>query len=84
VIKKEVIDKVGGYPTEYFLYRNELALGAAIIHAGYEINYVPALIAYRKVAETRKPGARYYYYMTRNGCLSSGSRARPKRKYTGR
>jgi GT2 family glycosyltransferase len=67
VIKKEVIDKVGGYPTEYFLYWNELALGAAIINAGYKIKYVPTLTAYHKVAEAQRPGARHYYYMTRNG-----------------
>lgn len=67
IIKKEALDKVGGYPTEYFLYWNELALGAAIINAGYKIKYVPSLVAFHKVAEARRPGRRHYYYMTRNG-----------------
>ncbi|MGZ4849259.1 MAG: glycosyltransferase family 2 protein, partial [Halobacteriota archaeon] len=42
IIRKDVLDKIGGYPKEYFLYWNELALGAEIVNAGFKIKYVPS------------------------------------------
>ncbi|MGZ4846529.1 MAG: glycosyltransferase family 2 protein [Halobacteriota archaeon] len=67
LIRKDVLDTVGDYPKEYFLYWNELALSAEIINAGFKIKYVPRLIAHHKVSPTQRPGRRSYYYSIRNG-----------------
>jgi len=65
IIRKDVLDKTGGYPTEYFVYWNELALGARIVNAGLKIKYVPSLIAYHKVPQSRSK--RIKPYLVRNG-----------------
>jgi len=67
IIRKEIINKTGGYPTDYFLYWNEAALGAEIVNAGYKIKYVPNIIAHHKVSQTQRPGKKGYYYGVRNG-----------------
>jgi GT2 family glycosyltransferase len=66
MMRKDILDKVGYFPGEYFLYHNEFALGAEIVNAGYRIKYNPNLIAYHKVSQMQRPGKRGYYYLTRN------------------
>lgn len=67
-IRRDVLNKVGGYPAEYFIYWNEHVLGARIVNAGYKIKYSPRLIAYHKVSlAQRSPLNRLYYYGIRNG-----------------
>lgn len=66
IVRKDVLDKVGGYPPEYFLYWNELALGARIVNAGFKVKYVPDLVAYHKVAGSQR-SRRGIYYGIRNG-----------------
>ena len=43
IFRKSVLDRVGYYPKEYFIYQNEFALGAKILNAGYDILYWPKL-----------------------------------------
>lgn len=66
IIRKDILDGVGGYPKEYFLYHNEFALGAKIVNVGYKIKYAPNIIAYHKVSQTQRPGKKGYYYLVRN------------------
>jgi GT2 family glycosyltransferase len=67
LIKKKILDEVGGYPKEYFLYWNDVALGAEVVNHGYKIKYVPNIVAYHKVSGTQRPGRKGYYYLVRNG-----------------
>ncbi|MFZ2071221.1 MAG: glycosyltransferase family 2 protein [Halobacteriota archaeon] len=63
--RKSVLDEVGYYPKEYFLYENEFALGAKIINAGYDVIYCPNVVAYHK-ATYKTISKRVVYYGTRN------------------
>lgn len=47
-IKKEILEKVGYYPEEFFLYMNEVDLCTRIIGAGYEVRYFPDIVAYHR------------------------------------
>ena len=67
IMRKDIIDKVGYFPNEYFLYWNEVALGAKIVNAGYKIRYIPNIVAYHKVSQTQRLGKKGYYYGVRNG-----------------
>lgn len=53
-IRKSVLEEVGYYPEEFFMYMNEVDLCTRIIGAGYEIRYFPDVVALHEVA----PGAR--------------------------
>jgi len=65
-LRKDVVDKVGYYPKEYFIYGNEFALSAKVINAGYDIIYYPKLVAYHKANYIFKKSERLFYYSTRN------------------
>lgn len=53
-IKRSVLDKVGYYPEEFFLYMNEVDLCTRILGAGYDIRYFPDVKAYHKVSQVSK------------------------------
>lgn len=44
IIKKSLIDKVGGYNNSYFLYHNELDFAACSLNLGYEIKLSDEII----------------------------------------
>ncbi len=69
IIRKNVVDMLGGYPQEYFIYHNEYALGAKIVNSGHTIKYCPNLIAYHKVSSTQRISKKGFYYGTRNWLL---------------
>lgn len=65
-LRKDIIDKVGYYPKNYFIYGNEFALSAKVINAGYDVIYYPKLIAYHKANYIFKKSEKLFYYSTRN------------------
>lgn len=70
MVKKEVIDKAGLMPENYFLYYEELDWCEQIKKAGYEIWYEPASCIYHyESASTGQGSPLRTYYMARNRLL---------------
>lgn len=68
LIKKEVINKVGVLPEDYFLYYEDLDFSLRVKNFGYKCIYVYKSKIYHKVSKSTKPGSpEYIYYHTRNG-----------------
>jgi GT2 family glycosyltransferase len=68
IIKKEVIEKIGGYNEEYYMYHDDLELGWKTRLAGYKIVLAPKSIVYHKYEFSRS--VRMLYYMERNRHLA--------------
>lgn len=68
LIKREVIEKIGGLSNDYFLYYEDTDFCLRAKSAGYKCLYVPSAEIYHKVSRSTKPGSSsYVYYHTRNG-----------------
>ncbi|HLP57530.1 MAG TPA: glycosyltransferase family 2 protein [Candidatus Deferrimicrobium sp.] len=65
-IRKSIIDRVGGYPEEFFLYWNEQDLAIRILDAGYQIQTFTGIIAYHKYSLSNRGSLRAPFYYTRN------------------
>jgi len=66
MIRREVIEKVGGYPEDFFWCGTESDVAMRAIHAGYEIRYYPELIVHHKLSQQNRSQSRRMYYETRN------------------
>jgi GT2 family glycosyltransferase len=64
IVKKEVIDKVGGYNEEYYMYHDDIELGWKTKLAGYRVVLAPRSILYHKYEFSRS--IQMLYYMERN------------------
>ena len=70
MLRREVIEKAGVMPEDFFLYYEELDWCAQIRRAGYDIWYEPKGIIYHKEsASVGKMSPLKMYYMTRNRLL---------------
>jgi len=70
MVKREVIDKVGSFPSKFFLYYEEWDWSARIIKAGYKIWYNPDAVIYHKESmSVGKNNPMKVYYHTRNRIL---------------
>lgn len=70
MIKKEVIDKIGLMPEDYFLYYEDVAWNLKAKKAGYFSVIVPKSKIWHKVSASAKQGSpSYIYYHSRNGLL---------------
>lgn len=70
LVKKEVIDKIGLMPEEYFLYYEDTDWNFRAKKAGYKSILIPAAkIWHKESASAKKIGAKYVYYHVRNGIL---------------
>ena len=70
LIKRDVIDKVGLMPEDYFLYYEEIDWSMMFTRAGYEIWYDPTCTIYHKESQsTGQNSPLRTYYMTRNRLL---------------
>ncbi|MEK7512527.1 MAG: glycosyltransferase family 2 protein [Patescibacteria group bacterium] len=67
IIKKEVLDKIGFYNEEYYMYHDDIELGWRAKLAGYKIALAPRSIVYHKYEFSRS--VRMFYYMERNRYL---------------
>ena len=68
IIKKEVIQKIGSYDSEYYMYHDDLELGFRARLAGYKIAFAPRSIVFHKYEFSRS--VRMLYYMERNRYLA--------------
>ncbi|MFA5023773.1 MAG: glycosyltransferase family 2 protein [Patescibacteria group bacterium] len=68
VIKSEVINKIGGYNEEYYMYHDDLELSLKARLAGYKIILAPRAVIYHKYEFKRS--TKMIYYMERNRYLT--------------
>lgn len=67
MVRREIVDKIGGMPEGYFLYYEELDWSAQIVAAGYQIAYVPTAVIYHKESmSVGKMSPLKIFYQTRN------------------
>jgi len=66
VFKREAGDKVGWYNPDYYLYDNEVDLGARLFKAGYLTMYCPMLVAYHHISNVNRVRPRLLYYAIRH------------------
>src|SRR5574344_586111 len=67
LIKKDIVDKIGGWPENYFLYYEELDWSEQIRRAGYELWYEPMCTIYHSgSASIGINSPLQVFYMTRN------------------
>ncbi|MBF0316881.1 MAG: glycosyltransferase family 2 protein [Nitrospirae bacterium] len=65
-VRKEILERVGGYPSEFFLYANELDLAFRVWDNGYRIEFFPDVVAYHKTSAVNRLSERAPFYYTRN------------------
>jgi GT2 family glycosyltransferase len=70
MVKREVIEKVGAFANQFFLYYEELDWSLRILKAGYLIHYqATALIFHKESVSVGKHSPLKVYYLTRNRIL---------------
>lgn len=70
LIKREVINKIGLMPEEYFLYYEDVDWCLKAHKAGYRIAYVPQAHIWHKISRSTQAGSSsYIYYHVRNGLM---------------
>jgi hypothetical protein len=75
IIKKEVIQKIGNYDSEYYMYHDDLELGFRARLAGFKITFAPRSRVYHKYEFSRS--VKMLYYMERNRYLAIFSFYKP-------
>ena len=68
MVKREILEKVGGMPEVYFLYYEELDWSVAIRNAGYKLYYYPKASLHHHASLSTgqdSPLKTYYYYRNR-------------------
>ncbi len=82
LIKREVLEKVGGFEGEYFLYFEDAHFNKKILDAGYKLYYCGNTHIYHKVSRSTGIGSKLTdYYHTRNRLLFGMQYASPKTKF---
>jgi len=70
LVKKEVIEKIGLIPEEYFLYYEDTAWSLKARKNGFKCVFVPgAWIRHKGSASSQEGSPSYIYYHTRNGLM---------------
>lgn len=71
LIRREVIENIGLYDHEYFLYMEDVDFCKRVLNNGYKLMYVPQSKIYHKVSASTggKVSPMVVYYMTRNRLL---------------
>ncbi len=81
MISRDVLEKVGLMPEDFFLYYEELDWGEQVKRHGYQIYYQPKSLIYHKESMTNgKDSPLKTYYLTRNRILFM-RRNKPLRNY---
>ncbi|MCX6744225.1 MAG: glycosyltransferase family 2 protein [Candidatus Parcubacteria bacterium] len=64
LIKKEVLEKIGLFAADFFMYHEDLDLGWRMRMAGYKIMLAPGAVVYHKYEFSKS--IKKYYFMERN------------------
>jgi len=65
-IRRTILEEVGYFPKEFFLYLCEQDLSLRVLNAGYEIVHYPDIIAYHRTSGVSRARREIAYYYTRN------------------
>jgi len=65
-VRRELLEQVGFYPEEFFLYWNEQDTAFRILNAGYQIKFFSDVVAYHKYSPQNRTSWRAPFYYTRN------------------
>ncbi|MDK2810643.1 MAG: hypothetical protein PWR27_1352, partial [Petroclostridium sp.] len=65
-VRKEIMEKVGYYPEEFFLYWNEQDLSFRVLDAGYKIEFFSDIVSYHKYSPVNRVSWRAPFFYTRN------------------
>jgi len=68
IIRAEVLDKIGGYNEEYYMYHDDMEISLKVKLAGYKIILAPRSVIYHKYEFSRS--TKMIYYMERNRYLT--------------
>lgn len=64
--RKTVLDQVGGYLPQFFVYHSEVDLSTRIWDAGFDIRYFPAIAVCHRESPVARNQAMQTFYATRN------------------
>ncbi|MBI4551833.1 MAG: glycosyltransferase family 2 protein [Candidatus Latescibacteria bacterium] len=64
--RKRVLDEVGLYPEEFFMYMNEVDLATRVLAAGHDVRFCPDIQTYHRHSETGRSRDLNRYYAFRN------------------
>jgi len=65
-IRRDLFAQVDWYPSEFFLYQNEIEVAIRVLLAGYKIYYEPQCRVVHRQSPTGRTNWRRVYYPTRN------------------
>lgn len=65
-VRRDVLEKIGFYPEEFFLYWNEQDTAFRILDLGYKIKFFADVISYHKYSPKNRSSWRAPFYYTRN------------------
>lgn len=70
LIKKKVLEKIGWWSEDYFLYHEDVDFSLRAKRAGFKVMLVPRAKIYHKISRATEPGSpKYIYYHSRNGLV---------------
>ncbi len=64
--RRGVLEEVGFYPEEFFIYENERDLCTRIINAGYDVRYFTDISGFHMATENKNNNERLIFYSRRN------------------
>jgi len=65
-VRRDLLEEVGFYPDEFFLYWNEQDTAFRILDRGYTIKFFADVVSYHKYSPTNRSSWRAPFYYTRN------------------
>lgn len=65
-MRKNLFEKIGFYPEEFFLYWNEQDTAFKVLNSGYKIQFFPDLVSYHKYSPKNRNSLRAPFYYSRN------------------
>lgn len=65
-IRKNILEKMGYYPEEFFMYQTEIDLSTKIWNAGFEIRYFPDVAVIHKWSPKSRNNEKFLYLWHRN------------------
>lgn len=66
-VRRDVFEKIGFYPEEFFLYWNEQDTAFRMLDYGYQIKFFSDIVSYHKYSPKNRKSLRAPFYYSRNG-----------------
>ena len=65
-VRRDLLERVGFYPEEFFLYWNEQDTAFRVLDQGYKVRFFSDVVAYHKYSPKNRSSWRAPFYYTRN------------------